>query len=327
MKSPKLPFQIPRKLLVFLCTTFIAMTYFGCGDDEINVLEPVAKPIALTSDRAAMEEEAKVLIDEGDYKGAADILEDVIADNKTDNNDARVLYAYAQLGLAGLNIWEIIIDYSKSNSESGSLSVDNLLESLSGAFLGAGEERAAKINALSSGMASLRGAPQPDEDKITKIGCVFAALLAIPTVVEAEAAMERMVTALNSIKDSASSGGGTCPDISLLDSASTDVGTSAANFTAILASASHCPFLNLDETAEAMNTVQESLVSLTQKADLGCSNLPEACPASRPNCHELFPACVQEAMKIGAGNEAVKGDGVLASCEIALHCTDPSACF
>ncbi len=311
--------------LALIATCSIAVTYFGCGDNEFNVLQPVAEPIALDGDRAAMEEEAKVRMDDGDYEGAAEILDSMVDDDELDSNQARLLYASAQLGVAGLDIWSIITNFLDGDS-SDSSSVDSFFDSFTDTFLGSGSERTTKIAALTDALAKLQSAPYPNEGRMTKTGCILAGILSVPTLAEAESAVEDTMEALDSISSSASSGGETCPDISLLDSATASMATAVTNFAVILEAAENCPYLDLDETSSTMNTIQTQLSALTTNADKGCSELP-TCPDSVPDCADLFPTCVQEAIELGDDNTAVSGDGEIASCEIVLHCTDVTACF
>jgi hypothetical protein len=323
----EMKFRKPRATtLALIATCSMALTYFSCGDgEEFNVLGLVAEPIAMEGDKAALEEEARVRMDNGDYDGASEILDQMVDDDELDSNQVRLLYASAALGVAGLDIWSIITSFLDGSS-SDSTGVDSFFDSFTDTFLGSGDTRTSKIAALTDALGKLQGAPYPNDDRLEKTGCILAGILAVPTIAEAEAAIADVLTALESISASASSGGETCPDIDLLTSATTSVATAAENFAVILTAAENCPYLDLSEASSSMNSIQTSLASLTTTADLGCSDLP-TCPDSVPDCSDYFPTCVQEAMDIGEDNTAVSGDGELASCEIILHCTDVTACF
>ena len=137
--------------------------------------------------------------------------------------------------------------------------------------------------------------------------------------------MLAVTDALGQIRDAASSGGAVCPNISLLDTAAAGVVSASANFNLVLQAATNCPFLDLSQTASAMNVLETSLENLKTNVDKGCDSLP-TCPAALPNCQALFPTCVQQALAVGTG-AAKAGDGVISSCEVILNCTDPVQCF
>lgn len=307
-------------------TAVVVLMYSSCGEDEFNVFQPVAEPLALKNDEDAKLEQVKVLLDKKEYAKALKILEPMIADKNENSNEARILFAAAKLGESQLDIWTVIknIVNAQSTTTEGK-GVDNIFDAFSDSVLGSGTVRQSKIEALSESLTTLLAAPYPDDRKLQNTACIFAGFLAVPTIADASAAMTAMQAALQQIRDSAASGGTVCPNISLLDSAANDVLASTLNFNLILRAAQSCPFLNLDEAANLMNTVETSMNSLRTASDKGCAAVPD-CPASLPGCDSLFPACVKEALAVGT-SDAVANDGRIASCEIVLHCIDPTSCF
>lgn len=308
------------------------LAYSSCGESEFNLFQPVAEPMAMQSDKKAQLEQVKVLLDKKEYEEALEVVEPIVDDEKTDSNEARLLYGAAKLGVAELDVWSIIssiLDATSNDRQGGSNAggggLDDVIDALGEDVLGTGEERQGKIEALVDALTTLRNAPYPDDRKIQNTGCLFAAFLAVPTLAEATEAMNATTAALSQISAAASSGGTVCPNVSLLDSAAAGVLAAASNFNLVLQAATNCPFLDLEQTASAMNQLETTLENLKFNTDRGCDSLP-TCPASMPNCAQLFPTCVQQALAVGTSSAAAN-DGVLSSCEIILNCTDPAACF
>ncbi len=306
------------------------LAYSSCGDNEFNLFQPIAKPLAMKSDKKAQLEEVRVLLDKKEYAKALDVVEPIVEDEETDSNEARLLYGAAKLGVAELDVWSIISNIldatsASNNNNAGGGGLDDVIDSLSTEVLGSGAERQSKSAALIDALTTLRNAPYPDDRRILNTGCLFAAFLAVPTLAEATEAMTAMTAALTQISSAASSGGAVCPNVSLLDSAAAGVLSAAANFNLVLQAAANCPFLDLEQTASAMNQLETTLGNLKFNTDRGCDSLP-TCPASLPNCATLFPTCVQQALAVGTSS-AKAGDGVLSSCEIILNCVDPTTCF
>jgi hypothetical protein len=325
-----LPKNLPVGVILSLAVTATTVAIWSsCGEDEFNVYQPVAEPLALKNDDDAKLEQARVLMDKKKYDEALKILEPMIGDSKQDSNEARILFSAAKLGVAQLDVWSIIgsiLDStSNSSGSSGDGGVDNIFDSFSDSVLGTGAARDAKVTALSDALEVLQAAPQPDERKLRNTACIFAGFLSVPTLADATTAMTNMQTALQQISNSALSGGTVCPDVSLLDDAAAGLANVAESFNMILSAAQSCPFLNLDEAANLMNTVEQSMNNLRTSADKGCDSLP-TCPASLPGCRSLFPVCVQQALEVGTSSAKAQ-DGNLASCEIVLHCINPTDCF
>lgn len=313
--------------LPLMAATGAFLLYSSCGGDEFNVFRPAAEPLAKKDDDAQLEE-ARVMMDDKEYDDAANLLEPRIEDEKTDSNEARLLYAAALLGIADLDVWSIINTILESQGDqqaAGGGGLDTVFDSLSDSILGSGAVRQAKVDALAEAIATLRGAPEPDAPEITNTACLFGGLLAAPTLADARSGLAATATALATIRDSATSGGATCPDISLLDTASAGVIEAAANFSLVLQAAGNCSFLDLSETAALMNSVEQQMSRLLDNADKGCASLPE-CPADAPGCESLFPTCVQEALEVGTST-ARAGDGAISSCELVLHCSSGTSCF
>lgn len=319
-----------------LATCFVTvLVWSSCGADEFNVFRPLSESSALKSDMKAKLEQARVLLDKKKYDDALSLLAPMIADPDQDSNDARLYFAAAKLGVSQLDIWSVIKNIvnglgtgsgSASTSGTGSSGFDQVLNKVTDSLIGTGENRAARIQALADSVTVLVNAPDPNSQAVRNTSCILAAFLTVPTVADATTALNGTLTALSQIKDAATSGGAECPNIGLLDASTSSVLSSVANFNLIVSVAKNCPFIDVSQATTLMNSVESSLNQLKTVADKGCASIPSTCPASVPDCQALFPACVQEVLKVGT-SDAVAGDGRIDSCELVLNCTDPAACF
>ena len=312
-------------------TLATALVWSSCGQDEFNVFRPEVESMALKGSASARLEQARIDLDQKKFDAALAILTPMIG-GVDDSNQARLYYAAAKLGQAELDLWSVVEkilgDSTGTKAKSGQSTgngIDDLLNNVSDSVLGVGAARAVKVAALADAVATLNNAPDATARDVRNTGCLFAAFLAVPTIADAQSGLAATLTALNQIKSSATGGGTECPDIGALDTASASLTAASGNFSLVLAAAKNCPFINVDQAAALMNSVEATLATLTKNADLGCDALP-ACPASVPNCQALFPSCVQDALKVGSSG-AVAGDGKIAACELVLHCTDPTACL
>jgi hypothetical protein len=64
-------------------------------------------------------EQAKVHLDNKEYKEAIEILDKMAEDQKQDSNEVRLLLAAANLGVSGLDIWSIIGSVLEESSSGG----------------------------------------------------------------------------------------------------------------------------------------------------------------------------------------------------------------
>jgi hypothetical protein len=185
-------------------TTAVVLMYSSCGDNEVNVFQPVAEPFALKNDQDAKLEQVMVLLDNKKYSEALEIVEPMIDDAEQDSNQARILFASAKLGQAQLDIWSVIknivnTDTAASGSGSGGEGIDNIFDSFSESVLGTDATRQSKIDALAESLSALLAAPLPDEKKLQNTACLFAGLLSIPTIADATAALTALQSALGQI--------------------------------------------------------------------------------------------------------------------------------
>jgi hypothetical protein len=310
------------------CLLSLGGLYFSCDGDEAGVFRSVATPSALKSANTAKLEEARALMEQERYGLAADLLEPVIDDEASDSNDARMLYAAAKLGDAGIDVWRLVEDVLAKTDAKGADAENGLgrvLEATSETVMGSGEERAARVEALEDALNSLGSAPEPDAKRLRNTACLYGGVLAVPVLADAKAALGRMDDALAQIRDGALNGGANCPNISLLDDAASDVADVAASLDLILDAARNCAFLDLSETTATKNAVETQLVALRADADKGCDTLP-TCAAGDASCASLLPPCVQSALAVGTG-AARAGDGVISTCELTLHCAVAGNCF
>lgn len=312
-------------------TLFLAVltgaVYSACGDNEFNLYATLgAKDLAINNNKEAQIEEAKTEIDRGEYASASETLLKLIETEATDSNEARLLYAAALLGEAGLDVWSIISNIlsetGKTSTRSGG--IDTIFNTFSDSALGTGSERSQKTTALAAAIYNLLTAPSAKDKKILNTVCLLGGMLAVPTLADATEAVTGASSALQQISASASGNGSSCPNLGLLDTALTDIQTASNQFNLILSAAANCAFLNLDSATALMNQVELSLAHLRMNADKGCAQ--PTCSSSQPNCRALFPSCVQSSLAIGQHPEYA-GNGRIEACEILLHCTDVDQCF
>lgn len=318
------------RYLALAATVTVVLVYSSCGgDEEFNLLRPIAKPMALKSDKDAKLEEARVHLDRQEYTDASDLLAPMLEDKDDDSNDARLLLAAAKLGEAKLDVWSIIsaiIDGDGSGSNGQGRGIDAVFDAMTDSVLGTGTERQQKLDALAEAVTVLLEAPDVDERKVRNTACLFAGLLAVPTLADARQALADAVAALDAVRQGALNGGTTCPNIDVVDVSSAVVAQTATNFNLILEAAQSCPFLDFDGTVSQLNSVEQAMANLRTNVDLGCAGGAPTCPPSRPECAALFPPCIQDYLATN-NSEAEAGDGLINSCELLLHCTDPAVCF
>jgi hypothetical protein len=336
MGLPRFPSRLPEgwkrlgpAAVALLLASGPLLLHSSCGTgDEFNLWRPVTAGNALKTESKAQLDQARVDLDDRKYSDAANLLAPIVNDSSRDSDEARILYVSANLGAAGLEIWSAISDIiatldaeSKQRTAGG---IDEVLNLLGTSVLGTGTTRTSRIAALNNGIATLQHAPDPGDSQVQSVTCIVAAFLAPPTIQDATAAVQEVQNALTQIQAAAQSGGTVCPNIGLLDTASTDVQTASKSINAILDAAKGCTFLDLSQATASVNQITSALKKLTAQVDKGCS-LP-TCPASVPNCLDYFPTCVQQALASDAAT-AKAGDGIISSCELILNCSDPTQCF
>jgi hypothetical protein len=325
-----------RRRLKWAIPLLLAVTVAGvwssCGDDgEVNVFRPAAKPLALRANDDAKAEEARVKMDDGDYDGAVEQLEPMLEEDGSDSNEARVLYAAARVGAAGLDVWtvirELLSTQEKQRGGGGgrkSGGVVAVIDSLTDSDLGTGAERAEKVDALSDAIMALLAAPEPESRDVKATSCLLAAMLAVPALADLTSGTSATLSAMAQIRDAVTGDGSECPNVGLMDQGLATVIGASASFNLILEAATGCPFLDLGEASGAMNRIQTQLAAMKAGADKGCSATP-TCSASLPNCQTLLPTCVQQVL--GSGAVATAGDGKLAACELVLNCGLGGGCI
>lgn len=331
MYSVQILRRVVRRMLT-ACTLGLTLLSLSCGSSsEFNLFRLVSKP-TIGNTKVAKTEEAKVLLDNKDYDGALSLVEPMIQSEKLDSNEVRLLYAAATLGKVKLDLWSLISSFldtqnssksSKSASSSKSGGIDSFLDTITTSIFGTDTETKEKSAALSQAIAVLEAAPEPEAKAILNTSCLFGAILAVPTFTSAKNAVTATTTALETIKSSATGGGETCPDITLLDTALKGAQTAVDQFSAVLKVADNCSFLDTGDTASQINSIEKQLSKIKSGADKGCSGLP-TCPASFPNCQSLFPTCVQKTLSSAGGTS---GDGQISSCELTRNCIVGGDCF
>ncbi len=296
---------------------FLVLSLVGLGACGQNIFK---NAVPAKSDKARMAE-ARVKLDDGDYAGATKALDGMDGDS----NERRILMVASRLGEAGFVLWEQILTVIDNATRSSGVSgVDQYFNQLNDTVFGVGTERTERMQALSSGLDILAESPDPLERSVNNLRCFVAGVLALPTVIDGQMAIQSVNQTLVAIKDSASSGGTTaadCPKVGELNTAMTTITTVRTRFSSIVASVDGCPFIDLSSTANDLNEIETKLNRLTSVADKGCQAVPP-CTAG-PICDALKLGCVQQVIADGG----VAGDGVVSSCEMVQHCSNSAGCF
>lgn len=288
--------------LTFLLLVSSHFLTSACG---VNLFSYLAKP----ENKKAKLEEAKVLLDAKEYDKASELLIELKDDEDMDGNDVRLMLAAAKLGEAELDLWSIIGNILDSDSLSGG--GGNILDAFSSTLFGDGEEKEAKLSALDEAIEFLETAPDKTEAKVANTKCFFSGIMAVSIIADAATQMSNLQDSITAASQ------GNCAGASSLSSSLTAVTTTALRFTTIYNGIQDCPFIDLDTSS--IDGISASLNNITTVADKGCDSIPGVVDA-------FFPQCVKDA--VGIPNVAAFAeDGKIASCELALHCFDPTDCF
>lgn len=308
------PNHLRQTIFIYVSSMLCLTALTACG---LNIFAPMASK---SSDRVKLEE-ARTQIDQQDYADATATLESV----ENDSNEKRLLQVAALLGSSGLNIWTIITDIiDASSSDASGGSVDNIFDQISDSVLGTDDTRTTRMTSLVTSINLLKDAPQGTESRVKNLSCFLAGILATPTIADGTAAISATSLALLEVASSSTGAGATaaeCPNLSNLDAGLTAISEVQENFSLILEVAQGCSFLNIGDTGDSLNKIEESLAKFTNNADQGCS--------SNPSCSGV--ACA--ALKLGCVNTLINAtpstadDGDITSCELVQNCIDPGSCF
>lgn len=287
---------------------------------DVNLYSSLVKP---KSDTALMEE-ARIRIDDQDYAGALTSLGKV----KRDSNDLRLLRSAARLGQSGLSMWSIITDFvdsPESDASSGN-GVDNLFDQISGAVVGEGEVRTARIAALTASVTDLLGSPNRAASRVKNLACFLAGVMALPVVSDATTAIQNTTTSLTDLAASVdvNNPNAQCPDLSSLNTSLTTIATVQSQFSLIVDATTDCALIDSTGTGGDLNAIEEQLVKFNQNADAGCSTTP-AC-GSGEACKALGLQCVYDALNSGTDVSTAQ-DGLVTRCELVQNCLNPGTCF
>ena len=295
-----------KNFIIFLLSIFSAVALIACGT---NLFKEV---VTKDSDRHKLEE-AKVLIDDGNYAKAIEMLDGV----KIDSNDKRMLQASAQLGAVGFGLWDVIMDAIEGDTfkSSNSSGVDFVFNTIGEAVLGEGDVRTTRLEALEQSVSLLLNAPEPNEDKVINLRCFLAGIMSFPIVTDGTQAINNVKTELAAL-DGQCSGG-----IDDLNQSMTALIEVQSDFSLILQASQGCSFLD-HEGDGSLNAVEQKVSKLVDGADQGCSPTPDC--GSSPACDALQNSCTQA---ITNDSDSTAGDGEISSCEMLQNCLDTSVCF
>lgn len=290
------------KLMILL----VAVGLVSCG---VNV----ASFLVFNKDSAAYRlEQARTLMDQGEYSEALELLKDT----DEDSNERRLLLAAARLGDANLDIWSIIQQLFDQDSSQGGSGVDAFFDSISSSLVGEGETRTKRFAALRLSLQDLASAPRPSDAKVRGLACFIAGIWTVPLATDATATMSAADSALTTVQTSQS--GGECNQSAVddLSESLTDIATLAGDFALITGAVADCAFINTSSAA-GENSVEQQLISVFDSADEGCST-PVSCGPSDFACQALQLSCVGQLLT--DSGDAVAGDGELAMCELVQGC-------
>ena len=294
------------------------------GGGEFNLFESVSKGTTLKHDTSAQLEQARVDLDKGDDASALSLLQPIIADPTTDSDEARVLAAAATLGSAGVDVWETISELLSTLdqvSDQRSQGLNQVLDSLSDTVFGTGTTRTAKIAAMQSALTILEAAPGSAttvaasngtaDPLISNTACVVAAFLAVPTLADAAAAITDLETALTGAAS------GSCSRVTSITSDINEMATVATNLNGVLAAASSCTFLNIDQAGSQTNSIEQALSTVSKTGGKGCGSVPSSVSGA---------SCLQQVLSATSSLSSATG-GKLSACSLIVNCTTPSSCF
>lgn len=296
-------------LVVSSCS--IALSIGGCGQNLFKGL------VEAETDEQRLAE-AENLIDEKNYSGALAQLQKV----DSDSNQKRLLQAAAQLGVAGLSVFDIIIGIIDGEQLSGNITFDQIFQYASASLFGSGETKSTRLEAMRESISMLLQAPQPDERRINNLNCFLGGLLTFVAIEDGNTALSQVSSSLATINSNAVGSGATaaeCPGVEELDSGLSQIATVQNSLSIVFAATANCSFINTE--AGDLNQVESQLSSFQTVGDQGCVETPDCGDSAA--CQALSLGCVGE--KIDT-TDAVAGDGVVSSCELVQNCIG-SSCF
>lgn len=313
------------KLTFWGCLSLVALLVCAC---EMNLYSFVADD----DDPDALLEGVRAALDERDYATARAKI-NALKGAGNDSTDVRLLEVATDLGESGLDMWEILVSVLETATGLGLATattandgVSQFFDSITGSVLGTGDTRTQRMDALRNSLRRLFDAPEPKDSRIKGMSCLLAGVLAVPLFSDMQGAITSAADSLTQIGSTVAAGGDPCEDLGEFESSVSSAADNANDFALVLeAATSGCAFLDVSKTS-GLNTVETQVKKLTTSADQGCSALPE-CPASNPNCNEIFPECVQDAMGIGSTSSNSSGDGRISGCELILFCRTAGNCF
>lgn len=269
-------------------------------------------------------EEARIQMDEENYAAALTTLAKI----KSDSNELRLLRSSAQLGAAGLSLWEILLDIIDSDSfdSTEGNGVDNFFDLVSSNLIGEGAVREQRMAALSSSIGDLLTAPDQSVSRPKTLACLLAGMLALPLVNDATAAIVATTNSLSALAATVdvSNPNATCPDSSTLDTNLAAISAAQNSFSLVFAATDDCKLLDISESGNELNAIESQLQKFNTQADQGCSPSP-SCGSSQA-CQALGLSCVYQQLRDSSGvSEA--GDAAVSSCELVQNCLTPGSCF
>jgi hypothetical protein len=278
------------------------------------------KPAAGKSEAYYLEE-ARILLDKDDYAGASDALDQVA----THDTQWVLLKVSTYLGPQGLGLWDLILQLTdtKNLGDQAGGGADRILNALDESFFGEGAVRQAKTEAMNNSITLLKSTEQTST--VSNLRCLLGSFLILPVVTSAQSTIEDILSSLQTIADSAVSGGssaGSCPGVG-------DFSSSLSNATGLLSSLStakdeygSCKIFQAATSSGSLNQIQEKIDRLFDNADKGCLSIN--CTLGGNLCNAIQLPCVNDLLN---ADGAVAGDGQIAVCELIQNCGGNTSCF
>lgn len=286
----------------------------ACGE---NILKDVA---SYDSDRYYLEE-AQILVNKKNFQDAQKALDKL----KHRNATAHLLQVAVYLGKSGFSLWDILLDLAEkltNTSTNGSSGMEAVFNALSGtsSIFGTDEARVQRMAALGNSISYLVDYSQ-ESSRLLNMRCILAGILLLPTSADTTTSVTTALDAMSNLELEVRNTGASCPNLSPLETAMTNLAQVQSNLALILTYSQGCQILDFMTQSGTLSQLEAIFNKLITNADKGCARID--CGDSAV-CRALDIPCVQSSLDV---SEAQAGDGVVHRCEIIQNCQNASDCF
>lgn len=290
------------------------------------------RPISVKDTSRALREETILQLNQGQYESAVENAKKLW--DKDKSNDAASLYSISLASLAGVGLFDLIVNTiqkststSSSTSSTASSSTGNsVFNSLSTVLPSFTTEQ---LSNLKLAIDVLDAAPEKSASRLLFQRCLTAAIYTIPTIKNLQTGITSLQTSLSNLptKLGTSAGGTSCSaSTDAINTAATELSTAITNlgqittdFTAAINVIGEC--FPSAQGKDSLNTVSQQISKLTTQADKGCT-----IPATQKIGNYTLPSCLNDTVAATGGSTAAAGDGKIAGCELFVNCSSGS-CF